>query len=233
MNKKICILNFKGVNHLLKQCKMFKSKISANILGILVICLLKISIAYPQCSGATFSEHGCGYKSNLAEADALTKLLADVASACPDPQCTRHCNAPTYNTHRVNAGDYCAYFGLPWQSDATVTCTCDQVQHCDMRIDLYSSIISAGQELDFSVYIKHALPNTITTPLHFTIQDLYGNIIHSIETPEYTFEQGDELKLNKIIRIPSNLSPGLYILCFTIQGMSRIMGPAKSFVVKN
>jgi len=104
---------------------------------------------------------------------------------------------------------------------------------CKMHTHIHNPVVLVGGDLNFSVYIQHNLDRTAITPITFKIADINGNVVYSRQTGPYTFNKGDDLSLDQIIKLPSNLSPGSYFLMFDILGMSSPLAKGQPFTIHN
>ncbi len=97
----------------------------------------------------------------------------------------------------------------------------------DGSIDLSKKSFFPGEELEYTVSISGLLPGTVTTA--YTISDMNGKVIF---TEEETVPVEQQVSFVKSAKLPSDLTPGQYVLALTMKSGESFATATELFTVE-
>ncbi len=80
----------------------------------------------------------------------------------------------------------------------------------------------SGVTVDFRLDLTHRR-STVSVPIYAEIQDLQGNAIGNMELGLYTLNMNDTVSVRDILRAPSSIAPGDYVLVARIPRMKNLI----------
>ena len=101
---------------------------------------------------------------------------------------------------------------------------------CVLKIRMGSPVVQSGGTLEFSLFLQHNRPATVTVPFRIWVEDQDGAFIVGRTTPPMTFAQGDRFSRRMTLALPESVGPGPYFVRAEIdqmqQGIVRARGQA-------
>lgn len=99
---------------------------------------------------------------------------------------------------------------------------------CVLEIQMSSPAVQSGGTLEFTLFLQHNRPATVTVPFRIWVEDQDGSFIVGRTTPPITFEQGDTFRRRLTLALPESLGTGRYFVRAEIdqmqQGVARATG---------